>query len=69
MTNTKLYLWHYQYVFVISDDPLPYNIRFIDIELQNGKRILFEFDDSEKFVKIFKQRTLFQSVPEVNQEA
>ena len=50
LTNRKLYFQCYQYVFVINDEPLPYDTHFIEIILYNGRKMLFEFDDSEKLL-------------------
>ena len=53
--NTKLRHHTYLYVFVLSRQDIQ-NIQFVDLELQDQKHILIEFDDATNFLCIFKQR-------------
>jgi hypothetical protein len=54
-TNQKLYFRRYQYVFNLKSQPLPYNVRFLDIKLSSGRRILIDFDDIDNFLDALKK--------------
>ena len=56
------YFRTYQYIFAINVAPLPYGTQFVEIELKNGKPILFEFNDGEKFADVFKRKISLPSI-------
>ena len=63
-TGTKSYLSPYKYVFTLNltfgkdirDKSYSSNIRFVDIEVCDGRRILIEFDDPENFCDTLQQQ-------------